>query len=140
MRGTQDSEDFEDFYEFSIAVRKPRNLDDYYGMPQPHTLVNDVLNTIRRNYNDVIIYSHITRCEVTVNDAGKSRLSQAQLAEQSDAVEHLSARGKIAYKFLLQSRHGNIDSLKLKNAQFRRELPEMVSVDNCLDGYPYADG
>ena len=108
----------EDFYEFSITVRKPRDIDDFYGMPLPHTVVNDVLNTIRRNYPDAIIYSHITRCKVPVDSAGKSRLSKAQLIEQADAVEYPTARGKQAYKFLLQSRHGNVDSLKFKNAQF----------------------
>ena len=136
VRSTQDSKDSEEFYEFSITVRKYRNLSDYYGMPLPHTLVNDVLNIIRKHYPDAIIYSHITRCEVPVNESGRSRLSKAQLVEQADAVEYPTARGKVAYKFLLQSQHGNVDSLKAKNSQFRRDLPEQVTVENCLDGYP----
>ena len=137
VRNTQDSENLEEFYEFSITIQKPNNdIRDFYSMPSPHTQVNDVLNVIRRHYPDAVLYSHITRCEVPVDSKGNSKLSKSQLSEQADAVEHPSARGKTAYKFLLQSQHGNVESLKQKNARFRRDLPEMVSVENCLDGYP----
>ena len=73
---------------------------------------------------------------VDISATGTSRISKTQLVELADAVEHPSARGRIAFKFLLQSRHGNVDSLKRKNAKFRRDLPEMVAVENCLNGYP----
>ena len=44
VRSTQDTEELMEYHEFSITVRKPRDMTDYYGMPLPHTLVNDVLN------------------------------------------------------------------------------------------------
>ena len=76
VRGTQDSDDLMEFYEFSITVRKLRQMQEHYGMPLPHTYVNDVLNLVRKHYPDVNIYSHITRREILVSNTGRSHLSR----------------------------------------------------------------
>ena len=57
-------------YGFSIAVPKPRTINQHMAGKQPHQYVKEAINLIAEHFPNVKLYSAVTRKKLFFNESG----------------------------------------------------------------------
>ena len=106
-------------YGFSIAVPKPRTINQHMAGKQPHQYVAEAINLIAEHFPNVKLYSALSKKLLLFGESGLFECEDADdLKAIADMVTHSSAPSRAGFKFLMKSPWGDMEALKDQKEDF----------------------